>query len=323
MKVFILTEGGNNNGFGHITRCLSIYQVLETKNIPVELILNADQTVIDLIKGKNVRFLDWSAKESVLFDLIKDTDIVFIDSYLAKLDLYQKIQKIAGLTVCIDDNNRLTYPEGVVVNGNIYAEDLDFPPVNKYLLGPQYIPLRDAFLNVPEKVINDRVSNVLITLGGNDTVNIIGKITELLNNRFPELDKTVLFGSQPDSSLQKNDNKTTIFYNLNAEEMKEQMLRADFAISGSGQTLYEMARIGVPVIAVGLAENQVNNIKGWEKVKFIDFAGMANEPDTYNNIAGLIEKIMAKEYRTEKSKIGRKYVDGLGCQRILDYLLSI
>jgi len=32
MKVFIITEGSKNTGFGHITRCLSLYQAFEEKD---------------------------------------------------------------------------------------------------------------------------------------------------------------------------------------------------------------------------------------------------------------------------------------------------
>ena len=32
MKVFIITEGTKNTGFGHIARCLSLYQAFEEKD---------------------------------------------------------------------------------------------------------------------------------------------------------------------------------------------------------------------------------------------------------------------------------------------------
>ena len=32
MNVFIITEGTKNTGFGHITRCLSLYQAFEERN---------------------------------------------------------------------------------------------------------------------------------------------------------------------------------------------------------------------------------------------------------------------------------------------------
>jgi len=40
MKVFIITEGSKNIGFGHITRCISLYQVFEERGILPEFIIN-------------------------------------------------------------------------------------------------------------------------------------------------------------------------------------------------------------------------------------------------------------------------------------------
>lgn len=56
MKVFIITEGGKNIGFGHITRCLSLYQAFKEKEIIPELILNSDDNIeylLDNLGGSN------------------------------------------------------------------------------------------------------------------------------------------------------------------------------------------------------------------------------------------------------------------------------
>ena len=37
MKVFILTEGGKDIGFGHITRCISLSEAFEEKGIYPEV----------------------------------------------------------------------------------------------------------------------------------------------------------------------------------------------------------------------------------------------------------------------------------------------
>jgi len=42
MKVFIIAEGSKNTGFGHITRCLSLYQAFEEKYLKVYSIKNGN-----------------------------------------------------------------------------------------------------------------------------------------------------------------------------------------------------------------------------------------------------------------------------------------
>ena len=51
--VLILTEGGKDLGFGHITRCMAIYQAIEEIANSPEFIVNGDETIHDLLKDKN------------------------------------------------------------------------------------------------------------------------------------------------------------------------------------------------------------------------------------------------------------------------------
>ena len=45
MNVVILTEGGKDIGFGHVTRCSSIYQAFEQFHIVPKFIINGDDSV--------------------------------------------------------------------------------------------------------------------------------------------------------------------------------------------------------------------------------------------------------------------------------------
>ncbi|MDQ7082427.1 MAG: glycosyltransferase [Aquificota bacterium] len=66
------------------------------------------------------------------------------------------------------------------------------------------------------------------------------------------------------------DPNTELIFYPSAEEMKNLMLDADIAISAGGQTLYELARVGVPTIAVAVAENQMWNVSEWQEAGFIE-----------------------------------------------------
>lgn len=47
-RVIIFTEGGDNIGFGHITRCSALYEEIESRNIEV----------LFVIFGKNIDEVD-------------------------------------------------------------------------------------------------------------------------------------------------------------------------------------------------------------------------------------------------------------------------
>jgi UDP-2,4-diacetamido-2,4,6-trideoxy-beta-L-altropyranose hydrolase len=328
MKVTIVTEGSKFIGFGHITRCTSLYQAFEEKDILPVFIINGDGTVKDLLYDKHYEIFNWLDNKNKLFDSIRDADIVIIDSYIAEYKIYENASQLTKILACIDDNRRIEYPGGFIINGTIYAEDLNYPKRKDvtYLLGSKYIPLRKEFWDVPEKEIKENIQTVMVTFGGDDARNMTPGILKLLEENFPKLIKKVIIGKgfkniERIESLKNG--KTELIYYPNAEDMKRVMLESDIAISASGQTLYELARVGVPTIAIAVAENQMNNAKGWQKAGFIEYAGWWEDKNTLNAIASKIKLLRAFDLRKEKSTMGRCYVDGLGASRVVELVTNV
>lgn len=323
MNVFIFTEGGKDIGFGHVARCSSIYQAFKKRNISPKFIINGDNSVKSILNNINFKIDNWLNNISYL----NSSDIVIIDSYLANIEIYEKISKKVSLTVYLDDNKRLNYPSGIVVNGLINAESLNYPLNEsiKYLLGSMYIPLRIDFWDISRLKINDDINNILITTGGNDLRNLTPKLLELLNNNFPDLNKKIIiadsFNNISDIESLKT-NHTQLIYSPNSKEMLSAMSTVDLAISASGQTLYELACVGVPTIAIGIIDNQKDNIKNWQKVDFIEYVGCWNNKDLLDNILEKIELLKDKNIRYEKRLIGIQSVDGQGSLRIVKEILK-
>jgi len=327
MKVFIITEGSKNVGFGHITRCLSLNQAFEVRKITPALIINGDNTIKDLLKGVNYQVINWLDEKSRLFKKVKDADIAIIDSYLADISFYNTLSDLVRLAVYIDDNKRLDYPKGVVVNGSIHAEELNYSKKDgiKYLLGHKYIPLRKEFWKVPEKKIKGKIESIMITFGGDDVRNMTPKILEFLRENYPELKKNVIVGKafQNIGEIKKNaDKNTNVIYYPDVNKIKKVMLESDIAISAGGQTLYELARVGIPAIGICVAENQLRNVKGWEKTGFLEYVGWYNRDDILEKIKDAVECLKDVKVRKSKSKIAKKIVDGKGNLRIVDKVVK-
>lgn len=303
MKILFLTEGGKKIGFGHITRCIALCEAFEEKGINPELLANGDSSILNLLKLKKFQRFDWVEDEERLFQDIDDSDFIIIDSYLAKKSLYDKISKMTdGRMLMVDDYNRINYPKGIVVNPSICEDKLNYSEKSDtiYLLGKDYIILRKEFWNVPEKKINKEVRNILITFGGMNLYVLAKKIVNFLKEKF-------------DFNFYIVDTRNN---KLSAKEMLNLMLKSDVCISGGGQTTYELARIGAPTIGVCLAENQLGNLMGLEKVEFLRIAGWFNDNDLFQKIKENIDGLDYKS-RFKMSKTGKKYVDGKGVERIL------
>ncbi len=328
VKVYILTEGGANIGFGHITRCLSIYQMFEQRGISPNFIINADESVKDLIRNTSYKLFDWINKTERLFTEIKNADVVVIDSYLAPEKLYHKISDNVKLGVYLDDNMRVDYPPGIVVNGAIYAPKLDYPNKGEitYLLGSKYQPIRNAFWNLPERKIKKTIKTVMITFGGDDMRELTPQVLKLLNDKHPDLIKRVIVGKGFSKNCVDNikkcaDNNTELIYNANAEQMKNTMLESDIAISAAGQTLFELAVTRTPSIAIQVVDNQENNVRGFLDAGGIFYAGNWQDNGLMAKVHKGIDKLKSKEEREKISGLGKKLM-GKNNLRLVDCILD-
>lgn len=326
LKVYILTEGSRDIGFGHITRCLSLYQAFEEKGIRPKFLINGDDSITGLIKSANYEITDWLKIRQQVFERIKSSDIVIIDSYLADKEFYEDLSELVRLPVYIDDNKRIDYPRGIVVNGNIHAKDLDYPEKESiiYLLGTKYTPLRKEFWEVPEKEIKETVRNVMVTFGGDDVRNMTPKVLKILVDHYPKLRKKVIIGKGFVNVVEIGsvaDENTDLVYYPDAEQMVQMMLDSDIAISAGGQTIYELARVGVPTIAILVVDNQLNNVEGWKEAGFIEnfilWTNVGSE-----EIEDRLCRIKFKEIRSKIYRIGRTFIDGMGSRRIVNFILK-
>lgn len=326
-KVCIITEGSRTIGFGHMTRCSGIYEAFCEIGIIPLFILNSDDLAVSLVKKKNFIIFDWLKNKSKLFSLIENMDIVIIDSYLADNEMYEKISELVRIPIYLDDDKRMDYPSGTVVNGTIHAKSLNYPEIKnvEYLLGTNYIPLRREFWNVPLKKINGTVCSVMLTFGGDDLRNMTPKLLETLTEHFPDIIKRVVIGrgfkNIKEIEKLKSENVELIIY-PEASGMIETMIKSDVCISAGGQTLYELARIGVPTMAVAVAYNQINNVNYWKRTEFIEYAGFWNESRLAENVVKKMKYLCAKKIRLKKSQIGKHHVDGLGSSRVVTYCLD-
>lgn len=327
MKVSIFTNGDNKIGLGHIIRCLALYQAFELATDEIQIIVSCDRKSSVMVKKLNHRILNWVKYRNKFTQLLKNTDIAVIDSITLDKSFYEQVSRTVKLPVFIDDLNRIEYPRCVLINRTLFAEDLNYPNNGdiSYLLGHKYLPLTKAFWFVPQKRIRKRIEHILVTFGGSDLRNVTPKILKMMEKYFPKIRKTVVVGrafNNIEEIENSQDRNTSILYYPTGEILKNIMLDSDLAISAGGQTLYELARVGVPTISVKIADNQEFNINGWKKVDFIEEAGLWNNPGLEDNIVRLIEKMENPDIRLRKMRIGRRFIDGRGSKRIVDFVVK-
>lgn len=266
-RVVIFTEGGDNIGFGHITRCSALYEELLERKIETVFVVYG-KNIEDILKEKNYINQDWKDKE-FLQNFLKKDDYVIIDSYLADLDIYEYISSNTSKCMYIDDNNRLKYPKGIILNSVLY-EDLEYDTKNPILRGKDYIIVRKEFLE--EIKLLEKEYDVLITLGGTDIRNLTPKLIKILEEIDSNFKVAIVigkaFGNKEEIERLKTE-KISLFYNVNASEMRDLILKSKFVICGCGQSIHEMLILKANFFPIIIIENQLNNANGLLKNELV------------------------------------------------------
>jgi spore coat polysaccharide biosynthesis predicted glycosyltransferase SpsG len=319
MKAVFFTEAGLLFGYGHLMRCLALAQGFEEKGIESFFYIRGEGNFSDVLKKFKFQNIDWLQTE---IPVAADT-IAVSDSYYFDPEHCNRLLESSKKAVFFDDNNRVNYPGGFIVNGILNAESLyqDKTKEAEYLLGPEYQVLRKAFWDAKPVSIKPEIQNILITTGGTDNLNLCPMLLVELNNLFPESIKTVIIGKgfvNSDEIKAAADKNTKYVKNADEKVMYNIMSNTDLAVSAAGQTLFELARLGVPTAAVQTADNQENNMLGWEKSGFIERLALQNGKISLSALKKFEDPVL----RLQRSEAGRKIIDGQGVRRICSWILK-
>ncbi len=327
VNVLILTEGGAKIGYGHISRSLALAQAFnEIKpEIEVKSIIRADKRAREFLKSNDANFasLDWLKRPDRIQGLIDEETVVLIDSYKAPQVFYKRLytSKYRPYVVAMDDYNRICYETDAIINVSVASErDIGYQKRRnvRYLAGTEYIILRKEFHRSQRKKINKKIKDILITFGGAGSYKLITKTVNLLVGRGLNLHIV-----SPDKKVHNfaKSRGYNFYSDLNAVEMCSLMSKVDLCISGGGQTISELAYLGVPTIGICSAANQSKNIARWQKIGFLEYAGESREKEIFKKLEKSLDLMRDYDTRRKKAEIGRKAVDGKGSLRIVKTLL--
>ncbi len=333
LSTLILTEGGSNIGFGHLARCCALVEGLQKvkRGAVIDFVVDGDAAAKTFVKRQGIDPIvdEWVTHKGKRRLLARDKALVIVDSYRAPYALYDDLVHEGAASgkkqhvVAIDDYNRIDYPVHTVVNPSIYGDKIIYQRGSSiktmYLLGADYIILRKEFWRVPKVFVKKTVKNILVTFGGMEYQRFMKRLWRFLGREFPRFTYHVVTNAP-------------FFYNgklrlkrhsgLSAGEMIRLMRACDLAISGGGQTLHELARLGIPTIGLCLADNQQFNLGGLYEACAIKYAGWYNEETVFDRIHSSVECLISAKARGALSARSRKTLDGKGVERIVKHCIT-
>ena len=329
-QVCIFSEGGKERGLGHVARCRAIADAVEEVGVGARFVIEGDPSVGAVLGAANWEAREWTRNPASLVGLVARDAIVLVDSLTVTQEGCRAIEEAFTRTAFIDDYQRHDYTRSLVIDWTIGIESDSYyttrkhRPAVEYLLGVRYAALRREFWDIPEKRIASGIGNILLTFGGSDIRNLTPPVLRAVAGRYPDARKAVILGhayTNRDAIEDARDANTRIIDKPTTSDLVEAMLAADVALCGGGQTLYELARVGVPTVATHIIDNQRFDVTGWQQVGAIEVAGSWDDPALTVRVLGLLRSLEAPEARAGVSRIGRSLIDGGGARAIRDRLL--
>lgn len=271
-KVYIITECSKQVGMGHLYRCLSFYDQFISYGYEPCFIIDTDEECSQILVGRTYQFLHW--KENIkLLSFINFNEIVFMDSISATQEVVDYCQQLTNFFIIIDDYKRHSYNHALIIDWtpNVEATGKHKHNIglkNILLLGLDYSILRREFTN------NDTyffrvLKNITIIMGGTDIRELSRDIAESIASVYHAQNINVILGPGTKTFTSQFDN-IHIYKSLNASEIKCLFMLSDVVVSAGGQTIFELAAIGVPTIPIQVVDNQKEDLRGLKDLFFFD-----------------------------------------------------
>lgn len=326
MKIAIRVDGGSDIGFGHLVRATSLGEVLNWLGIEITYatttphntrsVAGAGCEIVELpSRSDPTPFCEW------LDSTAGDVDGVFADCYPVDTAYQQAIRERVPLAVH-DDDGRHQIAADILINGNIFAEDIPYQTVGDVcrLIGPEYLLIDKSIreLTTRDPPWRGQPKRAIISLGGSDVARLTPTVIDAFDGLGLEVDIVVGPGFDDEQEQEiravsdKISAKTTVI--CDPDDLSKRFFQADIAVTTCGSTVYELLALGTPMVCFPVVDNQ-NQIASALKKR--DAATvLTRDPDPVTIRTSIEAYLSEPDLRRSRRSRGRELVDGQGAVRV-------
>lgn len=320
VRTVLVADAGPAIGAGHVMRILTLGHelvragqecLLVSKDLPLPL--------RELASARGVRLVERSqdiASPAIWREVLGlGPDVLVLDSYAWHPGAVVEIERAGVPFVVIDDNAEVVWHRPtILLNQNLHADESMYPAIDgsaELLLGPQFALVRSEVSSLRGVPFCSRPTHsIAMVLGGSDVLNIGEALEREIRRLGLEVERSggLASPSQPSG---------------NPERVAKTLASCRLAVIAAGSTLWEVACLGTPSVALVVADNQERLAQASAA------AGIAQVIDCRagcdpEHVASLTKTIAAQEDLLEAmSSAGRNLIDGRGAERVADFILEV
>jgi len=343
MKLLIRADASATIGSGHIVRCMTLARALLASGVESTFVckpatgdlngLIQDQGfVVHRHRPPNETSI---GDAQALFELIEQEglqpDRILVDHYGLGGDWEELLERVCPV-MAIDDTAERNHAADILLDQNLVAnyqtryDTLTNPSCHR-LLGPEYALLQPEYaaLRPQAKAREGPVRRILLYFGATDNhgLNELA-LRALLHTCSDQVQiDLVLPQSIADQSriLALASDSPTIRCHSGLRSLAHLYLHADFAIGAAGSSSWERLCLGVPSIAISVADNQIPIAEELHARGLLNWLGQANAIDEAT-LRVAIAKVVKEGLDPAWSKNCMTVVDGRGTARVCAVLTA-
>jgi len=258
-SAIFLADCGPAVGLGHVRRLLVLAVEFQRAQVQCGFLVT-DMRYADFVERAGIQATPWLDGDAVL----PATDFVAIDGYGFDAGLSPRWASETGCTtIVVDDLGGRPTDADVIVNHNLYGEDIDYREyrMRALLAGPQYALVDPAFAALVKRM-RLQSGRVLISFGGTDD----GRYGEAAARAvLRQSSDAVVDLMLPSTAAAAGPRRLAEEYHGRCHihvgaGMVDRLATATVYLGAAGVTLLEAIAAGVDVVACAIADNQRYNI---------------------------------------------------------------
>ncbi len=344
LKVVFRVDASGEVGFGHLSRCINLAEVLRSRGNEVSFVCRDDEAksfsaledrlfttvLLPMLSAGEVVNQQEDAKQTIQALLGERPEWLIVDTYM--LDkVWERLMRphVAKIAV-IEDLSSRVHDCDLLINQNYSERSATsfakfVPKTCEILLGPRFALIGEHFRRLRElkSMQTPELKRIFVFCGGSDPQNLTQQvIDEISYSELSNVVVDVVVGAQ-NASFER---ESAIKLNANVKihdaggEFARIMSRADLAIGAGGTTSWERMCLGIPSIVVSIAENQNSACEKLGRDGLVNYLGTQSSLKPGAIRDAVIEAKTNVASFFDQIERGQILVDGMGCERVAEVM---
>jgi len=344
MRIVFRVDASGEVGFGHLSRCINLAEVLRSRGHEVSFVCRDDEAksfsaledrllktvLLPMLEVGEVVSQQFDAQQTIQALRGSRPDWLVVDSYQLSKEWEQLLRPHVAKIAVIEDLSGREHDCDLLIDQN-YSErsaasfEKFVPKTCELLLGPRLALIGEQFRILRELKTRptSELKRIFVFCGGSDPQNLTQQvINEISCSELSDVAVDIVVGAQNKIF----DRKAALKFNANIEihdagrEFARIMSTADLAIGAGGTTSWERMCLGIPSIVVSIAENQNSACEKLGRDGLVTYLGAQSslKPGAIRN--AVIETKTKYASLFDQIERGQILVDGRGCERVAEVI---